>query len=480
MLIGSLFSFGFTIVSSMILSRFLDKGDYGTFKQVIYVYSTLLTVFTLGLPKAFSYYLPRVNLNEVKDLIKKITNLFYLLGGVFSILLFVFSTLFSQFLNNPDLSLALKIFSPVPLLMLPCMGLESILATFRKTQFIAFYVISTRLFSLLCLVVPVLIFNGTYIHALIGFVVASALNFILAIYLKFLPVRNEKTDSCNISYNEIFKYSLPLLNASLWGMLISSSDQFFISRYFGKENFADFSNGSLELPFVSMIVGAGSTVLSPIFSKKIFEKGNIKTDILPLWLSVFEKTAKLIYPLVIFFFFYSHSIMILLYGKVYENSGSYFQIKLIVNFFTLISYAPLIMAIGATKFYSKTHMYGALILIGLEYISIITFNSPYIITIISVICQIGRILALLFFLSNFFQIRFVELFPLKLIFKILIISITLIISIQFFFISILGIAGIVSIVVSFLVYIILYLISCQYAKIDNFSIITPLVSKFRK
>ena len=94
--IGSLFSFGFTIVSSMILSRYFDKGDYGTYKQVLYVYGTLLTVFTLGLPKAFSFYLPRVPLNQAKNLISKITSLFYWLGGFFSVLLFVFSFFCAQ------------------------------------------------------------------------------------------------------------------------------------------------------------------------------------------------------------------------------------------------------------------------------------------------------------------------------------------------------------------------------------------------
>src|SRR5690554_7812014 len=75
--IGSLFSFGFGIVSSMILSRYFLKEDYGTYKQVLYVYSTMLTVFTLRLPKAFSYFLPRVDENQAKSLIKKITNLFF-------------------------------------------------------------------------------------------------------------------------------------------------------------------------------------------------------------------------------------------------------------------------------------------------------------------------------------------------------------------------------------------------------------------
>ena len=107
---GSLFSFGFSIVSSMILSRYFDKADYGTYKQVMYVYNTLLTVFTLGLPKAYSYFLPRVNPQEAKDLINKITRLFFLLGGVFSILLFLGASLIAQFLKNPDLEIAYAIF----------------------------------------------------------------------------------------------------------------------------------------------------------------------------------------------------------------------------------------------------------------------------------------------------------------------------------------------------------------------------------
>jgi O-antigen/teichoic acid export membrane protein len=478
--IGSLFSFGFSIISSMILSRYFDKGDYGTYKQVLYVYGTLLTVFTLGLPKAFSYYLPRVPLNEAKNLISKITNLFYLLGGIFSVLLFAFSPQIASILKNPDLSLAIKIFSPVPLLMLPTMGLESILATYRKTQFITIYTITTRIFTLLCVVLPVIIFKGTYIHAIIGFVVASALTFALAIYFKFLPVRHEANDKCDISYTEIFRFSLPLLYASLWGMLIGSADQFFISRYFGNEVFADFANGSLELPFVGMIVGAGSTVLGPLFSRQVHEKADVKKEILPLWISVFEKTAKLIYPLVLFFWVFADIVMVLLYGAQYENSGIYFRIKLTVNFFTMITYAPLMLAIGATKFYAKVHMYGAILLLALEYISILTINSPYMITVISVLCQIGRIFALLLFLSKYFDVRLLDLFPLKLIMKIVLPSIILLISIRYFFMNLMKIEGIPLLILTFAIYIAVYLGWCYVARIDNLSIIRPLISKIKK
>ena len=83
--IGSFFSFIVSIISSMILSRFFDKGDYGTYKQVMYVYSTLLAVFTLGLPKAYAYFLPKYATNYSRDIISKVTKIFFILGAAFSL-----------------------------------------------------------------------------------------------------------------------------------------------------------------------------------------------------------------------------------------------------------------------------------------------------------------------------------------------------------------------------------------------------------
>ena len=157
--IGSLFSFGIGMVSSIIFSRYFNKADYGTYKQVLYVYHTLLTVFTLWLPKAYSYFLPRVERCQAKSLINKLTSIFVLLGAFFSLLLFLGSSAIADVLNNPNLDKALRLFAVVPMLLLPTMGLEGILSTYRKTQFLAIYTITTRILMLLCIALPVMLFN---------------------------------------------------------------------------------------------------------------------------------------------------------------------------------------------------------------------------------------------------------------------------------------------------------------------------------
>lgn len=476
--IGGLFSFGFSIVSSMILSRYFSKADYGTYKQVIYVYGAMLTIFTLGLPKAYSYFLPRVERDQAKSLINKLTILFFLLGFVFTLVLFFGSGIISEIMNNSDLKGALQLFSVVPILTLPTMGLEGILATYRKIHFLTLYTVVTRTFSLLCTAIPVLLFGFGYMEAILGFVIAAAINCVIALALKYYPIRDAAKDPCPITLREIFSFSLPLLYASLWGMLISHCDQFFISRYYGNVTFAEFSNGSMELPFVGMILSACSTVLSPVFSRMSHEKVDPQKVVYPLWMSVFQKTAKLTCPLIIYCWFFADIIMIFLYGGKYEASYIYFRIKLITYLFTLIIYGPLLINIGKVKFYSNVHMYSAIAVILLEYVSVITINSPYAISIVSMLCQFGKVFVLMWGVSSYFALPIYKLFPIGLLAKILIPS-ALFLYIEHELIGrYLQIGNsFYTVIISFSIFVVFYFLYSYIARIDYYTIIKPLMKK---
>lgn len=475
--IGSLASFGFGIISSMILSRYFPKADYGTYKQVLYVYHTLLTVFTLGLPRSFSYFLPRVPKDQAKSLIAKLTRLFLLLGFVFSALLFVFSGLMADILNNPDLKDAIRIFAIVPALLMPTMGLEGILATYQKTKFMAVYTIGTRIIMLCCVALPVMFFNLGYRQAIFGFVIGSAITCVIAFWLKYYPVRNFGKCECDISYREIFKFSLPLLYASLWGIVIGSADQFFVSRYFGNVVFAEFSNGNMELPFVGMIVSACAAVLSPIISKMSYEKANPITEVLPLWMSVFKKTTMLIYPLVIYCMVFADVIMVAMYGSQYSVSSGYFRIKLIANFFTVISYGPLVINIGKVKYYSNVHMLTALVIVVLEFASVHLISTPYAISWISTMCHLGKIFAMLYLVASFFGIKIYKLFPWKTINLILFPSIIILIGIRYCVVNYYHMDSWFAVTVSFTSYLLIFFLYSLIVKIDYVSIVKPLIKK---
>lgn len=406
--IGQFLSYAIGIVTPMILSRYFDKGDYGTYKQVMYVYSTLLTVFTFGLPRAYSYFIPRVSIGESKDVVKKITGIFIVLGLVFSGILFFGAHFISDILKNPDLELALNIFSPTPLLLLPVMGLDSIMAAYKKTQFIAVYSVSTKILTIVLIIVPVLLFNGTYIHALIGFDIASLISFLLALYLRNLPTRDVALEKTAVTVKEIFLFSLPLMTASIWIMIFNSANQFFISRYYGNETFAEFSNGFIEFPIIPMVVSSVATVLLPLFSGlAVHDKERIKV----VWTNALTKTVKLIYPMSVFCVFFASIIMSCFFGKQYDNSGIYFVIKSIEGFFTVIPFYPILLALNKTNQYSNVHLVMAFVIIPFEYLVVLLGLPPFMIGVVYVICSFMKVVLQYVIVSKATNMKATEMIP---------------------------------------------------------------------
>jgi len=410
--IGSLSSFTMAIVSAVILSRFLDKESYGTYRQVLYVYSTLLVVFSAGLPNVFSYFLPRFSLNEGKYIVWKITKILFLTGFLFSLILYYLADFLSIILNNLELSPVLKLFSPIPLLMLPALGIEGVFATYKKAKFIAFYNIITRVIVLLGIVLPVIFYQRSVYSALYGWFFAALISLIIALFFKKIPFKGIKNKKAKITYKEILLYSIPIAIASFWGVVIKSADQFYISRFFGTEAFAVFSNGFIELPFVSMVTLAASTVLMPLFSKMIHNKARTE-DVINLWKSAILKSAIIIYPIVIFFIINATSVVVLLYSENYVESVLFFRIAMFINFFNVILFAPLIFAFGKTKYYSNVHMVFAILTWLFGYLVILIFDSPIGIALLSVFLRILKVIVFLHFSSKILKVNIRFFFPIK-------------------------------------------------------------------
>lgn len=476
--IGSLCTFGFTLVSAAILSRYLTKEDYGTYKQVMYVYNTLLAVFTLGLPRAYAYFLPRVKKEEGLSLIKKLNRCFFVLGFIFSVFLYLCANNIADILKNENLALVIKIFSPAPLFLLPTMGLEGIFATYRKSYWSAIYVITTRVLMLLFVAMPVAFYRADSITAVWGFTFSSFVSCIIALYLKKIPFRKVIHTKSDVSFKQIFNFSLPLMFAGFWGIAEKSADQFYVSRFFGQNVFADFANGSLELPFVGMVLSAGSTVLLPIFSKMVSENDR-NTDLLDLWCRTAIKAAYIIYPLVIFSCFFAEVIMTFLYGDNYFDSAIFFRIMLLINFFTVAQYYPIILALGKTKYYANVHLWCAMAVWILEYIAILIFNSPYVVTIVSVLCRLVKIILMMNLIAGCLNVSIVKLFPIATLSKIA--ACCVIASLAAYYIVVFNTfitAKFFVLILGFLLYVGIVLLLGKIMHVDFLIMVKPYIIKF--
>jgi O-antigen/teichoic acid export membrane protein len=474
--IGSLSSFSLALVSSAILSRYFSKQEYGTYKQVIYIYTTLLIIFTAGLPEVFAYFLPRYSIREGKAIVWKITRTLFLSGALFSIFLFLSSPLIASFLNNPDLEKGIKVFSPIPFLLLPTLGIEGIFSTYKKTIFIGIYNTLTRFLTLLFIVLPVIVFKGSYITAIYGWVIVSFISLLIAFYFKGIPFKGSRSEKASLSYKEIFRYSLPLVSASIWGIAIRSADQFYISRFFGSAVFAEFSNGFIQLPLVSMVTAATSIVLMPVFSKMVHDKLDLR-ELVAVWKSALIKSAIIIYPVVLFFMFFANDIIIVLFSKTYEASIIYFRINMAINFFNIIVFAPLLFSLGKTKLYARIHMFLAIAVWLFEYFIILVFNSPVAVAIVSVSLGIGNVAIGMIYIAKILKINLLHLIPykeiIKIVFHVFLVAALVKVGLNKLYIT----SPLAELVLAFSIFCPVLLSSSRFFNLNYLSVVKPLLKK---
>ena len=205
-------------------------------------------------------------------------------------------------------------------------------------------------------------------------------------------------------------------------MVISSANQFFISRYYGNEIFAEFSNGFMDLPFVGMILGSISAVLLPVFSG--MDKGNgMSKETLSIWNSALLKSAKLIFPMLIFSIFFARLIMTCMYGDMYAQSSVYFMIKNLSGLLYIIPFYPIILSIGKTKAYANVHMLIAFLIVITEYIVCKICDSAVYVAIVSETCRLIKIYLLMRIIANYAHRKITDLIPPKLLGLLLLVSI---------------------------------------------------------
>lgn len=396
--LGQFCTFAISFISAAILSRYLDKTEYGTYKQILYIYVTLQSLFTLGLPNVFSYFIPRLEPGEQKTFIDTMTRIFLVIGAVFSLILFTCSDLIAQILKNPELSVGLKLFSPFPLFTLPTLGVEGIYTAIRKTRAIAIYQLTTRVLMVLCIVLPVIILGNNYEIAVIGWGAASFITFIIAMYLKKQPYMNVNKEYVENLYKQIFEYATPLLGAFIFGFIISSADQFFISSYYGVNAFADYSNGCINIPIAVMVTSSVKSVLLPLISKAE-HKGNL-APALESYKNAVCKSSILVFPLLTFCFFFSEEIMTFIYGLQYATSSLYMKSYIIRDFISVLPYFAVLMALNMSKTYMYMHIWGAVLVWGVDWLAVSMGMPPFTIVIVHSLFSLFSLLYAFYFIHK--------------------------------------------------------------------------------
>ncbi|MBK8698712.1 MAG: oligosaccharide flippase family protein [Saprospiraceae bacterium] len=405
---------GINIVLNFILVPFLarqfDVVTYGTYAQCLLVVGFMATLMSMGLNNILLKDMA-VSENKQRTFYNNLAT-----GSIVGILGALLLAILSQFIalkfDNPNLNRLLLIYTsfiPVSILLGSC---SAALIYNGKNRLL---VLSSVGFNAIRLLAIFLIIK--YLHSSLSWVFFSLTMlgiFNLIFYLRSIDYRFEIAD-----------IKLTLIRQQLWeaaplGLTIAISsvysvvDGFFISFLLGVENYAVYRNGAMYIPMIMNLFTAINTIFLPDISK-IYNSGNYD-----LIIAYKKKIAMLfvflVYPVVLYFLFYAHDLVVLIFSSKYESSSLVFLIFNITLLFRLCNTEDIFLVSNKTNMLPVFYAMACVLSIIMNYI-LIHYLGLYGAAIASVTASVLLILMVSVKGFGILSHSFTDVVPWKLIFS---------------------------------------------------------------
>lgn len=335
-----------TLVVFAVLSRLLTVRDYGTFMQVMLVYSSALPFMSLGLPQAPFYFLPRYP-DRPRGVMLENLVLLLLMGGAFTLFLMAGGAgLVSSLFKNEDLRIPLQIIAPYPLLMLPVLSLPACLLARGRVVQIPLFTVTAKVTMLLFTVGATLVW-GTLIAAVAGMVASALVVVTPGLLIMLSSCRDGGSRPTLSGAKEQLTYSIPLGMAGLVGILSTKFNQIVVGSLCTPEEFAIYVNGAFQIPVVAILMSSVRSVLLADFVK-MYEEGK-NQQIGELWRRATVGVSAILIPIMVFLEILAPEVMRLLFSAKYEAAAIPFRILLLLLVMRSIAMNSVFLASGHSR-----------------------------------------------------------------------------------------------------------------------------------
>lgn len=335
-----------TIISSMVLTRYLTKVDYATYLQTFLAYDFFVPILLLGLPSAMFYFLPDNKTNKRGLVIDNIV-LLLIMGGIFSIfLIFGGANLLSKRFDNDNLLYTLKWLTFYPLYTFPVMLLGAVLITQDKVKLNAWYNVITGVILTIMIIIATISTNS-YTAPILVRIFLPLIYFPIALFLILRYVPGHWRYPSVSSMLGIMKFSIPLGLATILGTISNQLSNIIVSVLCTPEDYAVYATGAREIPLVGIITSSLSMVIMSDMVKEC--KNQNKSAALLLFRKASTISAAFLIPSMVFLMFFAEHFIILLFSERYVESVLSFRIFLFYLPVRIVFYGSAFIALGKTK-----------------------------------------------------------------------------------------------------------------------------------
>jgi len=319
---GRILAFAATFLIPVVLVRIFSPTEFGTYKQLFLIYTTLYGIAQLGMAESLYYFLPlapqkggRYVLNSLVVLIAA--------GLLFLGVLEIAGSRISEWMSNRDLTEYIPWIGVYLLLTVASTVLEITMIANKRYLWASVSYAFSDLLRAAFFILPVLLVRQLE-WLLLGGVAFALFRFGVTLFYFRREYGTEFRPDTTL-LKEQLAYALPFEMAGLVYILQSNFHQYAVSYRFDAATFAIYSVGCLQIPLVDFLFTATSSVMMVRMGEKI--RDGRTESVLAIWHDATRKLALVFFPLVGLLLVTAYKLIVVLFTESYLPSVPIFMIS---------------------------------------------------------------------------------------------------------------------------------------------------------
>jgi O-antigen/teichoic acid export membrane protein len=342
---GRMLSFAATFFIPVVLVRVFSQAEFGTYKQLFLIQTTLYLVAQCGMATSLYYFLPRTPQMAGRY----VANSVLFLGAVglaACLILAAGAPAVARWMNNPNLSQYLVWIGVYLFLMTLASALEMVLITRHRYLSASITYALSDLGRAAGFIIPALLF-GQLVWLLKGAVIVAAIRVACTLFY----YRREFRDSLRpdfVLFKQQLRYAVPFGLAVLLEIVQGNLPSYVVAYLTDPATFAIFAVGCLQIPLVDFAASPTSDVMM-VRMQECLSQSRLSA-VLEIWHDTTWKLALLFFPLVALVAVAGHDVILLLFTAKYLAS-----VPIFIAWASMILLAPL-QCDGVLRVFAETRL----------------------------------------------------------------------------------------------------------------------------
>jgi len=359
--IGGFVGKGIAYITRIIMARYLGPGEYGLFSLVLSIFSVISIFVAVGIPGGVIRYVSefRDNREKVLSIVKTSLIITFFISVSVSILTFIFSDfLFLNIFGNIRGSFLLKSMIPFFILLAVTSIFTSIMIAYKRIEYRVYSEDIGKNIVRLAIMLFLFYLGYDIVSAFAGYVAGIIISFIISIYFvhKKLIKLSGRWSFDSVIASNLLSYSWPLIFSSFFIAIMGHIDILMIGYFLETTDIGLYNAALMTAQIVILFSAPFVAIFLPTITD-LYSKGK-KNETVAVYKTVTKWLFFVISPISVAIMLFSDEIIGILFGSAYSGASMPLFFLSIGYFITSILHASHDIINLHKK--TKIHLYAAI------------------------------------------------------------------------------------------------------------------------